>query len=104
MRAVKPHRLISVSKPCCQSAILLLVVLMAPTALAQWSEIKADEEVVFFTTMGSLAGSAAGWDLAIRGCVYERKLRRNLPSDLWWIFTDAGRLTNAWPALLGGKN
>lgn len=49
---------------------------MAPTALAQWSEIKADEEIVLFTTMGSRAGSGAGWDLDIRGCVYEPETRR----------------------------
>ena len=44
---------------------------MAPAVAAQWSEIKADEEVVFFTTMGSRAAADSGWDLDIRGCVYE---------------------------------
>jgi phosphatidate phosphatase APP1 len=53
----------------------LVAVLVAPVAWAQWSEIKPDEEIVFFTTMGSRAGSAAGWDLDIRGCVYEPEKR-----------------------------
>jgi phosphatidate phosphatase APP1 len=54
-----------------QQAIWLAAVLMTPTVWAQWSEIKADEEIVLFTTMGSRADSGAGWDLDIRGCVYE---------------------------------
>jgi hypothetical protein len=49
---------------------------MAPTAFAQWSEIKPDEEIVFFTTLGARAGSGAGWDLDIRGCAYEPEKRR----------------------------
>ena len=42
-------------------AIWLVAVLVAPTVSAEWSEIKADEEIVLFTTMGSRAGSGAGW-------------------------------------------
>ncbi len=56
---------------CWQQAIWCVAVLVAPTVSAEWSEIKADEEIVLFTTMGSRAGSGAGWDLDIRGCVYE---------------------------------
>lgn len=52
-------------------AILVLTALRMPTVAAEWSDIKADEEVVFFSTMGSRAVSGAGWDLDIRGCVYE---------------------------------
>jgi len=66
-------RIVLAKRPCWQPAIWLVAALMAPTVLAQWSEIKADEEIVFFTTMGSRAGSGAGWDLDIRGCVYEPK-------------------------------
>ena len=32
------------------------------------------------------------------------KLRRNLPADLWWVFGDTSKLTNAWPILLQEKN
>lgn len=64
------------SRQCWHHAIWLVAVLMAPTVLAQWSEIKADEEIVFFTTLGSRASSGAGWDLDIRGCVYEPEKRR----------------------------
>jgi len=51
--------------------LLAVTALVTPTVAAEWSELKADEEVVFFSTMGSRAAAGAGWDLDIRGCVYE---------------------------------
>jgi phosphatidate phosphatase APP1 len=31
-------------------------------------------------------------------------LKRDLSVDLWWVFNDAGKLTNAWPTLSQGRN
>ena len=34
---------------------------------------------------------------------YEKQTR-NLPADLWWVFSDASELTNAWLTRLRGKD
>jgi phosphatidate phosphatase APP1 len=71
MRAVLPSETMMGGMRLRLAAILTAALLIVPATAAQWSEIKADEEIAFFTTMGSRAASGAGWDMDIRGCVYE---------------------------------
>jgi len=49
---------------------VLLVISLCPVALAQYSTLKRDQEVVFFPTLACRSGSNC-WDLNIHGCVYE---------------------------------
>src|SRR6266478_827981 len=49
---------------------ILVAALISLNVCAQVSNLKRDQEVVFFPTLACRSGSNC-WDLTIRGCVYE---------------------------------
>lgn len=66
----------------CQSLVVLrhcaaiFVAFGSLAAQPQTSELKRDEEIVFYPTLGHQLADGTGWELEIRGCVYEPEQRR----------------------------
>ncbi len=56
-------------------AFAFLFLLVANAARAQVSDVKSDQTIVFFPGLGHRAPDTNGWELEIRGCVYELKKR-----------------------------
>lgn len=54
----------------------LAILLLASAACAQTSDLKRDEEIIFFPTMANRTTDGTAWELEIRGCVYEPEKRR----------------------------
>jgi hypothetical protein len=75
---------------------LFMGVLLVPGLLAQVSEVKRDEQVIFFPTVGRRIAAQPAWALEIRGCVYEPEKRRVALAALRQVlkFTDV-KMTSA---------
>jgi len=57
-------------------ATVLLLLLLACAGCDQVSDLKGDQEVVLFPTIGARSADGKGWDLDIHGCVYEDEKHR----------------------------
>ncbi|HWI59868.1 MAG TPA: phosphatase domain-containing protein [Bacillota bacterium] len=57
--------------------ILFLLLLLLPwTAFSQASQIKPDQEIVFYPAFGHRGADGKSWELEIHGCVFEPERRR----------------------------
>jgi hypothetical protein len=53
-----------------------LFLIATATAKSPTSDLRRDEEIVFFPTLAHRAPGGSGWECEIRGCVYEPEKRR----------------------------
>jgi hypothetical protein len=60
----------------CLSAAAFILGLTLATTHAQVSDLKLDQEIIFFPTIGYRSANRKGWDMEIHGCVYEAEKRR----------------------------